>query len=156
MKASICELCVQNRELCNEEVYSAQNVCRMFVRKYGNKPTVKKILIVKAPFAQWIVEGIKTLEMRSRETKIRETIGIAESGTGLILGTVELYGSMSMTPEELRTTKELHCVDDFELLKKWNKGWMLRNPVKFENPLKYNHPQGSVVWVDAEKNRINI
>ena len=49
-----------------------------------------KCLIVKPPFANYIVNGIKTIEYRSRKTNIRGRIGIIESGSSTILGDVQL------------------------------------------------------------------
>ena len=49
-----------------------------------------KCLIVRPPFAEYIVNGIKTIEYRSRKTNIRGRIGIIESGTSSIIGDVEL------------------------------------------------------------------
>ena len=40
-----------------------------------------KCLIVRPPFAEYIVNSIKTIEYRSRKTNIRGRIGIIESGT---------------------------------------------------------------------------
>lgn len=44
----------------------------------------QRALIVRQPYADFIVEGQKTLEMRSRHTKIRERVGIIPKGSGLI------------------------------------------------------------------------
>ncbi len=47
-------------------------------------------LFVKASFAGWIVDGVKLIEYRTRETLIRGRIGIIESGTGTVIGDAEL------------------------------------------------------------------
>lgn len=35
-----------------------------------------KCLIIRSPFAEWIVQGIKSIEYRTRKTNIRGKIGV--------------------------------------------------------------------------------
>lgn len=110
---------------------------------------MKRALIIDQPWIGMILNGQKVWEMRSRRTNICEKIGLIERGTGLIVGECWLTGSLD--PIETRgaaaLTKELHCVDDFELLKKWKYPWQLSDVKEYERPIPYRHPKGAVTWV---------
>lgn len=112
---------------------------------------IERAIVVKAPFAGMIVDGIKTLEMRSRENHISERIGVIEARSGLIIGSVDLCGSTFLNESDFDTMKNDHCVEDLTLLKKWNHGWILKNAVRFDKPIKYVHPRGAVTWVNIKK-----
>ena len=96
-----------------------------------------RALIVRQPYADLIMTGQKTLEMRSRHTKVRGTIGIIPAGSGEIIGTVEIVNSWDYSGEDgLKSIggQTLHCVEskDWHLLDKWCFGWELATP----KPLK--------------------
>ena len=83
-------------------------------------------LCVKAPWAEQIVSGTKKIEYRSRLTARRGRIGIIQSGTGTVIGDVEITSA------------------------EWGGDyaeWHLRRPRKYKHPIPYNHPFGAVVWV---------
>lgn len=112
------------------------------------KEPIKRALIVKPPYAQMIVDGRKTLEMRSRKTNIRGRIGIIEQGTGTIIGEVDLVESYdSWDQQSLFLAKDLHRVEDLTLLKKWCFPWVLSNPEKYKEPKPYTHPKGAMSWI---------
>ena len=90
-----------------------------------------KCLFVKAPFAGWIVDGVKTVEFRTRETYIRGRIGIIESGTGTVIGDVVLIGSPYQPA--------LGMYD-----------WLLARPRRYAEPVPFEHKQGAIVWIDLE------
>lgn len=115
-----------------------------------------RALIVRQPYADLIMTGQKTLEMRSRHTKVRGTIGIIPAGSGVIIGTVEIVGSWDYSGEKILKSiggQTLHCVEskDWHLLEKWCFGWELANPKPFEKPVPYEHPRGAVTWVKLQK-----
>ena len=95
-------------------------------------------LFVKAPFAGWIVDGVKIIEYRTRETYIRGRIGIIESGTGTVIGDVELWHSF------YSGLHKMHM-------------WHLRNPRRYATPVPFEHKRGCVTWAildidpDAQK-----
>ena len=112
---------------------------------------IERILIVKAPHARNIVKGLKTWEMRSTQTTIRGTIGIAESGSGTIIGQVDLIACRH-APKNLRgrvVTQHMHRLpdDQLHLMDKWKWAWVLENAVEYDEPVPYSHPQGAVIWV---------
>jgi len=108
---------------------------------------IKRALIVKAPYAMQEVEGLKKLECRSNGTGIREVVGIIQAGSGTIIGEVEIWDSFKFSEKEKVEFKNLHQVEDISLLDKWCFGWALKNPIKYDKPIKYNHPQGAQNWV---------
>jgi len=96
-------------------------------------------LFVKAPFAGWIVDGVKLIEYRTRETYIRGRIGIIESGTGTVIGDAELI-DCNWNPQQ-----------GFYL-------WLLRNPRRYITPVPFEHKQGWRTWaildIDPEQQEI--
>jgi len=52
-------------------------------------PTLNAVLI-RAPFVDWILEGKKTWEIRSRATHIRGRIGLIKCKTLTVVGTCEI------------------------------------------------------------------
>jgi hypothetical protein len=96
-------------------------------------------LFVKAPFARWIADGVKTIELRSRKTLIRGRIGIIESGSGTVIGDVELAS----------------CTYN-QSLDLYN--WQLAHPRRYAEPVPFEHKQGCVTWIilniDPERQKI--
>jgi len=90
-----------------------------------------KCLFVRHPFAGWIVDGVKRIEYRTQPTRIRGKIGIIQSKTGTVIGTVEVTG----------------C--------NWNESlehyeWTLAEGVRFASPVPFRHKPGAVVWIEVE------
>jgi hypothetical protein len=111
-----------------------------------------KGLIIKPYWADLILAGEKTWEIRGSRTTIRGRIALIKSGSGKIFGSVDLVNCIS-----------LHGPNDYELiLNSFNKhhvplgvinyrkpyAWALENPIKYAEPIPYAHPQGAVIWVN--------
>ena len=96
-------------------------------------------LFVKAPFADWIVDGVKLIEYRTRETLIRGRIGIIESGTGTVIGDVELVSSV------YNSTQNIY-------------NWLLSRPRRYAKPIVFEHKRGYVTWalldIDPEQQKL--
>lgn len=90
-----------------------------------------KCLFVKAPFAGWIVDGVKVYEYRTRETYIRGRIGIIESGTGTVIGDAMLT--------DCRRNQELGCYE-----------WTMRQARRYATPVPFEHKQGAITWIEIE------
>ncbi len=91
-------------------------------------------------YAELIVTGKKTWEIRKNNTRFRGRLGVIDANCNL-LGTVELYKVLGpFTAEEIGSRRE-HC-STFYRLKKYSKGkrclyaWILRNPKKYTKPKK--------------------
>jgi len=120
-------------------------------RSMNNLPS--RALIVQQPWIGLILEGMKTWEMRNRPTNIRGQIALIEAGTGLIAGETEIIDSHDY-PIHYATIDyyyDKHRIDDHALLEKWRYPWVMKNSMRYEKPIPYNHPSGAVVWVDLTK-----
>lgn len=112
---------------------------------------IEKALIIKKEWLDLIFDGGKVWEMRTYGTNIRATVGVVESGTGLIVGEVTIVGSMLISPVKKHIRS--HKVEDLELIKKWKWAWILEDAKRYETPIPYKHPKGAVIWVNINLNR---
>ena len=113
-----------------------------------------KCLSVSQPYADLIVQGKKTIELRSWNTRFRgeflihaplkvkvdacRRLGIATEGlrTGAILGRVELYDVKAYrTRGEVRSDYQLHLAGKEYFGHKY--GFMLRNPKELRIPIPF-------------------
>lgn len=115
-------------------------------------PSFSRGLVIRTPYVDQILDGLKTWEMRSRPTKIRGRIALIKAGSGLIVGEADLVDSQGPleSEAEIAATWMFHRVPrkDRHLLKKWRYPWILVNVEKYHKPICYDHPQGAVTWVD--------
>jgi hypothetical protein len=114
--------------------------------------TLDRLLVVAQPWADLLVEGDKTWELRTTSTKVRGPVGIAAKGTGTVVGAVDLvdvHGPFSRT--EIAPFEHLHRVPASSVSTyggpKGLYAWEMANAVRFETPVPYTHPQGAVIWV---------
>ena len=107
-----------------------------------------RALIIDEPHLGRILSGDKIWEMRSMPTNIRGRIGFIRKVSGLIIGSAELY-ECGLPLSELNALRTVvyHMVADLDKIKKWKYPWMLKNVIKFDEPIPYKHPQGAVIWV---------
>jgi hypothetical protein len=90
--------------------------------------------------------------MRTGRTRIRGTVGIIKSGSGVVSGVVDIVDSLGpFTPEQLVRWTSRHHMNRADTLAgkftKWNHAWVLARPIRFEKPIPYRHPSGAVIWV---------
>ena len=90
-----------------------------------------KCLIVREPFAGYIVDGVKCVEYRTKPTKIRGRIGIIQSKTGTVIGDVDLY--YCKFEDELG----LYC-------------WYFSSARRYKTPVTYEKKRGAVVWENVD------
>lgn len=122
-----------------------------------------KALVLKPQWARRVLANGKTLELRSRSTNVRGTVAIAASGTGMLLGEVEIYDVVRLArrnpttglleedhPLGLRNTQEMHQVEDMSILSSYQQvfGWRLRRPKLYNTPQPYVHTPGAIQWVN--------
>ncbi len=107
---------------------------------------------IQQPWAEFILRGIKTIEVRSQPTQVRGTIylytskrtsnleaaqvaateheiDIASLPTGLLVGTIDLVDSRPCQPADVHAS----CVPAELLLN--HHAWILANPRRFEKPV---------------------
>ena len=112
-----------------------------------------KGLILKPHWADLILSGEKTVEIRGSATSVRGKIGIIKSKSKAVFGTTNLYDCMSIGKEEFEgLLKHYHKIDMTyeELLTIYTRphAWFLKDTVRYETPVPYNHKQGCVIWVN--------
>jgi len=108
---------------------------------------MRSALLVKEPWASLIISGVKTLEIRSMRTgKIGKEIYIAKAGSKTLIGKVIIDKCVELSANQFNSLSHLHHAADYKTKKKiW--GWYLRDAVRFEEPIPYEHPQGAQIWV---------
>lgn len=107
-------------------------------------------LLIRAPWVDLILDGHKSWEIRGSNTSIRGEIALIRSGSGLILGTVQLVDSLKLDLDTYRESGALHRVPPHkcQALPYTNThAWVLRDPVRWPEPRPYKHPSGAVIWV---------
>lgn len=114
-----------------------------------------KGLVIDEPWISLILEGRKVWEMRSRPTQVRGPIALIRKGSGQVIGTADVTGTLGpLGVEELRENASRHCVPmiDFESGRaiKWTTAWLLEDASPLAEPVPYRHPFGAVTWVNLE------
>jgi len=111
-----------------------------------------KGLIIKPVWAELILDGSKNLEIRGSNAKHRGITGIIESKSQMVFGTAELVETIKLTKDIFENTKKRHLLNISweELLTiyptPW--AWSFINSNKYKLPIKYDHKQGCVIWVN--------
>ncbi len=114
-----------------------------------------KVLSLRQPYASWVIQGKKTIELRSWNTKYRGELFIHASGkhstlpTGAILGSVELIGVKEYADEkQFLKDKDKHLAGDSWNLpfakKPFKYGFILKNPKPLKKPIKTKGKLG--IW----------
>ncbi|SME50268.1 ASCH domain protein [Bacillus cereus] len=114
-----------------------------------------KGIVIKKHWINLILSGQKDWEIRSRNAKIRGTIALIQSGSGMVFGTVDLVDCIPLTKEAFNSTHEHHKIPvngDTEPPYKKTHAWVFRNPVIFPKPIPYSHPLGAVIWINIKEN----
>lgn len=110
----------------------------------------ERSLVVREPWASYIVQGRKTWEIRRYPTRIRGRIGIV-SPRGLI-GAVRLERVLGpFTVEELIEEIERHLAPE-EFLRTYAQGkplwaWELEEAEEFAEPYEVERASGPRIWV---------
>lgn len=111
-----------------------------------------KGLIIKPYWADLILNGEKTIELRSSNTKIKGKIGIIKSGTKKVYGEIDLVDSIELTDDDYYNLSNEHKVnvrrEDIPYKRMF--GWKLENPIVYSEPKDYNHKKGCVIWVNID------
>ncbi|MBN8191206.1 ASCH domain-containing protein [Bacillus sp. NTK074B] len=113
-----------------------------------------KGLIIRAPWIDYILKGEKTWEIRGSNTAVRGRVGLIKSGTGTVVGTVEIKDSIELTLEDYRENSIRHGANGKDVVSlpyKKTYAWVLDQPTLFDEPFPYKHPMGAVIWVNLSK-----
>lgn len=127
-----------------------------------------KVLAVKQPWASLIAEGIKTIEVRSKPTNVRERVAIYASRTlpsgelirfrdlarGCIIATVDFVGCREYQsfPDFVQDepNHRIPCANSTDIGPFGRYGWELSNVKKLDTPIPFKMPRGCVVWANYE------
>lgn len=90
---------------------------------------------IRTPYIDEILNGEKTEEYRTKNTKKRGMIALIQAGSGLVVGTAVISG--------------VH--EEFDYY-----AWELTDVVKFKNPVPYKHPSGAVTWVTLRDETVDL
>jgi len=115
-------------------------------------PTLNAVPI-RTPFVDWILEGKKTWEIRSRSTNIRGRVGLIRSKSLTVVGTCEIVEVIGPLTEQdirrnarakmnMRPGDAYHCEGAF--------AWVLVDVRRLVSPVPYKHPSGAVTWVKLD------
>ncbi|MCS7137770.1 MAG: ASCH domain-containing protein [Candidatus Caldarchaeum sp.] len=106
-------------------------------------------LIVKQPFAGYIIEGRKKWEMRLRPPpadKLNREIYLLSGGYAL--GKVKIVSYVGpLSRAAVLRTKRLHGGAS----PRYRYGWVVKVVRRFRKPVRYRHPWGAQVWVRGVK-----
>jgi hypothetical protein len=112
-----------------------------------------KGLIIDRPWIDYILDGNKTWEMRSGDTRTRGLIALIAKGTGRIVGLADLVDSIGPIDEiTWRAHADRHRIplNQYESTKRWDHAWVLDRVRPLSMPVAYEHPSGAVIWVSLD------
>lgn len=113
-------------------------------------------LLLRPQWGDLILSGVKDWEIRNSNTQKRGTVFLAYSETGMVFGQVDIVDSFPVTLKQLEENEHHHRIADSKnaVRKVYNNphAWVLENPVRYEHPFFYSHPQGAVIWVKNVEN----
>lgn len=105
-------------------------------------------LIIKKPWIDLILAGEKIWEIRGCPTKKRGKIELIQSGSGLVIGCCDLIDCIKLDLSIYKNSIDKHCIKYVEVFPyKSTFAWVIANPIRYEKPKPYKHPNGAVIWV---------
>lgn len=108
-----------------------------------------KGLIIRKPWIDCILEGKKIWEIRGSKTNIRGKIELIQSGSGLVVGKCEIVDCIPLSLEKYKASADKHQISDTLILPyKQTYAWVIKNAQRYEQPKKYKHPNGAIIWVN--------
>lgn len=116
---------------------------------------ISKGLVIDDPWIDYLLDGTKTWEMRSRPVSFRGWFGLIRKGTGAMYGVARLVDVRpALTVEEMVAAHDKHRIPESMIrsgaVAKWTTPWVLADITKFPKPVPYRHPSGAVSWVELE------
>lgn len=109
-------------------------------------------LIIREPWIGYILAGKKTWEMRTTPAPRRGRIALIRKGTGLVVGTAELFDSLApLDAASLAASHDRHRIQpelDAEVLAAgWLHPWVLCDVRVLPRPVPAGQKPGQVIWV---------
>lgn len=107
-------------------------------------------LIVKQPYASYIIDEQKKWELRNRpppENKINNEVLLLSSG--FAFGKIKIMDYWIADKKELEKTKNMHMSEtSFLDVGYQSVVWEIKVVKKYDQPKPYHHPTGARVWVN--------
>ena len=108
---------------------------------------------IRTPFVDWVLDGKKVWEIRSRATQIRGRIGLIRSKSLTVVGHCELVDVIGpLTEADIRKNARskmgepvADCLDCVGMY-----AWVLTDVRRLVKPVPYHHPSGAVTWVKLD------
>jgi hypothetical protein len=110
-------------------------------------------LLIRSPYVDWILGGSKSWEIRGSATGKRGRIALIQSGTGTVVGSadlVDVIGPLTRS-EYLSNARKLGLKRSAlpgALPYERTFAWVLKKPSRLKKPVRYQHPYGSIIWVN--------
>lgn len=102
-------------------------------------------LVVKQPYAELIIKGLKRWELRARpppSDKVGRRIYLLSNG--YVLGVVRIVDFKGpLSNRELSRYRSLHLAGRT----RYKYAWVIEVVRRFSRPLRYRHPYGARIWV---------
>jgi len=121
------------------------------LRKFRSSkhPSHNAALVVKSPWADLILDGKKTWEIRNQPTNIRGFVKIAQSGTGKLVGQVRIADCIKIRTSEFPKYVKKHRVANLKDVLGYRHiyAWVIKDAVRYVQPPAYEHPPGAIIWV---------
>jgi|SRR5579872_1381048 len=113
-------------------------------------------LLIRSPFIDLILKGSKTWEMRGSRTTKRGRIALIKSGTGTVVGVVDLVDVVGpLKRSELAANASKAGFERHERVTEMpydrTFAWVVRNPQRLKKPVPYKHPYGAIIWVNLKR-----
>ena len=117
-------------------------------KRSGVRRGANVALVVRQPWANYILDGAKTWEIRGSKTTRRGWIHLAQSGTGKLVGGARLVDCIRVPHSEFMKHRDLHCVPALSVVKyKAIYAWVFRGARRYKEPFEYSHTTGAIIWV---------
>jgi hypothetical protein len=112
-------------------------------------------LLIRQPYIDMILDGLKIWEMRGRRCSFREKIALIQSGTNTVVGIADISDCLGpLSDKERLAAADRHCVSPDEWLNPqfadYRFVWVLSNAKRLSKPISYHHPNGAVIWVTLD------
>ena len=114
---------------------------------------------IREPWIDMILAGEKRWEIRSKFTKKIGPVALIRAGSGTVVGTANLTEVIQITTKK---AFKKHAIMGFRPLTKAEAkdlegqyAWVLKDVIKFKNPVPYKHPSGAVTWVTLDEQTTN-
>ncbi|KAB2310673.1 ASCH domain-containing protein [Betaproteobacteria bacterium SCN2] len=117
------------------------------------------LVIMEEPLNK-ILQGRKTMELRSKHNRQLGPVALIKNGSGKIFAVAEIVESVGpMTYEEFQARAHEHAVEperqrDVFFEKGWTHGWRLKNVIRLSSPVNYTHNPGAVTYVNLDADAI--